>query len=161
MEDGDCRRGGQRCDKINIGYEGDCARCAQKYTYIGETSRTAYTRIKEHYSNYRSAAAARLPALSQEDGDSWVWSGGGHRVKQRKQDVQSWMWEHCRDVHGGQVGEEGGMRDYKFSVTGTFRKPLLRQIDEGLRLDQCEGEILNSKNEYFTPKIVVPEFRQL
>ena len=55
------------------------------------------------------------------------------------------------------------MRDYKFSVTGTFRKPLLRQIDEGLRLDQCEAEggILNSKNEYFTPKIVMPAFRQL
>ena len=64
-------------------------------------------------------------------------------------------------MHGGQVGEEGGMRDYKFSLTGTFRKPLLRQIDDGLRQDQCEGGILNPKNEYFTPKIVVPEFRQL
>ena len=67
------------------------------------------------------------------------------------------------NVHGGLVGEDGGMRDYTFRVTGCFKKPLLRQIDEGLRIDQCEAEggILNSKNEYFTPKIVVPTFRQL
>ena len=57
---------------------------------------------------------------------------------------------------GGLVGEEGGMRDYKFSVTGTFRKPLLRQIDEGLRLDQCEAEggILNKKMSISHPKLL-------
>ena len=28
------------------------------------------------------------------------------------------MWEHSRDTHGGVLGEDGGMRDYEFSVTG-------------------------------------------
>ena len=38
------------CSQMNVGYEGECARCELKHTYIGETSRTAYTRIKEHLS---------------------------------------------------------------------------------------------------------------
>ena len=56
------------------------------------------------------------------------------------------------------------MRDYKFEVTGVFKKCLDRQVDEGLRITRCEAEggtILNSKNEFFTPKIVSTVFRQL
>ena len=61
------------------------------------------------------------------------------------------------------MGEAQGMSDYKFRVTGVFRKCLDRQIDEGLRINECEsdgGKILNSKNEWFTPKIVETVFRQ-
>ena len=49
-------------------------------------------------------------------------------------------------VMGGVVGEGRGMEDYRFRVTGTFRKCLDRQIDEGLLITECEaagGKILN------------------
>ena len=122
---------------------------------MGESSRTAYTRLSEHLSDYRAASAAKLPALPTNDGVA----GCG----KRKRDVKSWMWEHIRDCHGGVPGEDGGMNDYKFKVTGVFKKCLDRQVDEGLRITECEtegGDILNSRNEWFTPKIVEAIFRQ-
>ena len=144
-----------QCVKRSVGYEGQCARCPTRFAYIGESSRTAYTRIREHLADYRAAAAAQLPALPAPQ-----WQG---QDGVKKKDVKSWMWEHCREHHEGYVGGDGGMSDYVFKVTGQFRKCLDRQIDEGLRITECEskgGRLLNSKNEYFTPKIVLPVFRQ-
>jgi hypothetical protein len=49
------------------------------------------------------------------------------------------------------------------SVSGVFRKCLYRQLDEGFRILECENEtgvVLNSKNEWFTPRIVETVFRQ-
>ena len=47
QQDGDNRR--IVCDKENIGYEGKCSRCPDiTFTYIGETSKTAYTRLSQH-----------------------------------------------------------------------------------------------------------------
>ena len=154
------QRGGDeadtKCVRNNIGYEGMCSRCPTKFSYIGETSRTAYTRLKEHLSDYRAASAARLPALPTDDGSR---TGCG----KRKVNVKSWMWEHSRDIHGGVLGAEEGVSDYEFKVTGVFKKCLDRQIDEGLRIFDVEaegGKILNSKNEWFTPKIVEQVYRQ-
>ena len=62
------------------------------------------------------------------------------------------------------MGENDGMEDYRFSVSGVFRKCLDRQVDEGLRIQQCENEggvLLNSKNEWFTPKVIETIFKQL
>ena len=73
------------------------------------------------------------------------------------------MWEHCRDRHGGQLGHDGGIADFKFKVSGSFKKCLDRQIDEGLRITVCEMDgatLLNSKHEFFTPRIVETIFRQ-
>ena len=143
------------CDKNNIGYEGKCSRCPTQFTYIGETSRTGYTRLREHLADYRSAARDRLPAqLQQAGGDAG----------ENPRNVKSWMWEHVRDVHGGAVGENNGMNDYQMKVTGRFRKCLDRQVDEDLRMQEFEGGggvLLNSKCEYFTPKSIQPVFRQL
>ena len=108
--------------------------------------------VNKHISDYRAASAARLPPLptSLEPTD--------------KRRVKSWMWEHTRDVHGGQVGAEGGVLDFRFKVTGAFNKCLERQVDEGvcMRLHEQEGVILmNSKNEWFTAKTVETIFRQM
>jgi hypothetical protein len=35
--------------------------------------------------------------------------------------LESWMWEHTRDVHEGQIGDNGGVIDYKFTVSSTFK----------------------------------------
>ena len=140
------------CDKSNIGYEGRCSRCPTEFAYIGETSRTGYTRLKEHLADYRSAARDRLPAQ------------GGVTLGETLRNVKSWMWEHCRDNHGGVVGENNGINDFRMKVTGRFTKCLDRQVDEDLRMQEFEGGggvILNSKCEYYTPKSIQPVFRQL
>ena len=44
------------------------------------------------------------------------------------------------------MGENDGMEDYRFSVSGVFRKCLDRQVDDVLRMQQCEiegGVLLN------------------
>ena len=61
------------------------------------------------------------------------------------------------------MGGPGGLLDYKFNVSGTFQKCLQRQVDEGhrMRIAEDDGQVLlNSKNEWFTPRLVVPAFRQ-
>ena len=134
------------CDRSNCGYKGECNRCKEdKFAYIGETSRTGYTRLREHLLDYRAAASASLQPQPE-----------GQRVK-------SWMWEHARDHHGGVVGENGGMEDFKVSVSGKFQKCLQRQVDEDIRMQEHEeggGNLLNSKYEYYTPKSVQAFFHQ-
>ena len=79
-------------------------------------------------------------------------------------DMKSWMWEHTREEHGGLVGADDGREDYRFRVPKTFRKCLDRQMDEDIQMQirTKEGyKLLNSINEYYTPKSVEPIFRQL
>ena len=45
-----------------------CSRCPNQFNYQGESSRTAFTRLSEHLSDYRAAAAAQLPALPSTEG---------------------------------------------------------------------------------------------
>ena len=107
---------------------------------------------KATHANYRAASAANLPALPNP-------TLGGSVIRPRR-DVKSWMWEHVRDMHGGVVE---GMGDFKMKVTGKFRKCLERQVSEGIQITLCKNEggtLLNSKNEYFTPKNVETIFKQ-
>ena len=67
------------CDKSNVGYEGDCLVPKMPGRSVGETSRTTYTRVKEHMTNYRAASAAKLPPL-QPSTDPM-----------KRKDVKSWM----------------------------------------------------------------------
>ena len=105
-----------KCDSSNIGYEGVCNRCTYRHAYIGETSRTGYTRNEEHWADYRAAAAAKLPPLPAENTD---WGAYGSHRKTR---VKSWMWEHAREIHGGVVGANQGIKDFSFKVTRQFSK---------------------------------------
>ena len=64
-----------------------------------------------------------------------------------------------RDVHEGVVVESSGMLDCIVKITGKFRKCLERQVTEGILIDEFEkggGKLLNSINEYFTPKKFKP-----
>ena len=153
QQDGNTRR--IICDKENVGYIGKCSRCPDRtYTYIGETSKTAYTRLSQHLASYRAASAARVPPQPQQDGLDF---------ERRPQAAKSWMWEHTRDVHEGMVGTNGGVGDYKVKVVGKFLKCLYRQVDEDVRMQELEaggGVLLNSKYEYYMPKSVQPLFRQ-
>ena len=137
------------CQVNSIGYEGQCSRCPDKTVYVGETSKTGYTRIRQHFNNYKSASEANLPAIPEEN--------------KCEREPKSWMWEHVRDIHGGAVGADEGRNDFRMSVTGVFKKCLERQVFEGVRIQKCEDEggvLLNSKKEYFTSKHIQTIFKQ-
>ena len=73
------------------------------------------------------------------------------------------MWEHIQDVHGGDIGPDGGVHNYKVKVTGTFSKCLPRLVDEDIWMQEFEANgatLLNTKHEYYTPKRVQAVFRQ-
>ena len=170
-----------QCWKSNIGYRYDCTRCRTElnnlvvggapiedlnvYQYVGETSRTAYTRHLQHMANYRAAANGR--GVNPLDGDESDKAG-------------SFMWEHTHDVHGGDVGQDEGKADYKLSIEGRFRDSLTRQVDEDVRLREsgwgqdddlwtgggCGNSgpkcvLMNGNGDYFKPKSVRTQFRQM
>ena len=168
-----------RCYKTNVGYQFECDRspCNRETTantthpdpdrttsdsegeddtnnnsmppirarYQGETSRTGYTRAKQHLELYRSRST--------------------------QQRAKSFMHKHTISHHDGIVGREGGIHDYKMTVTHTFRKPMDRILDEAVRIKHQEdqancwtgsGEIgvesLNSKQDYFQSSCVRTNF---
>ena len=103
-----------------------------------------------HLSNYRSAAQANLQAQLPR-----CCPPQQNTLKQH--DLKCWMCQNTRDVHGGLMGAEGGMSDFK--VSRTFQKCVPRQIFEGFRIKRREDEgcvLLNSRNEWFTLKLVEP-----
>ena len=76
------------------------------------------------------------------------------------------MADHAREKHGGVVSSDP-LKDYEFGRTGTFMKPLHRQVDENLRIARAERDkvvkigkkkwrvslpLLNRKHEYWAPR---------
>ena len=54
------------------------------------------------------------------------------------------MWKHIWDTHGGEGGEE--MFSMKMEVG--FKKPLARQIREGVEIEMSKSILMNSKSEW-------------
>ena len=78
------------------------------------------------------------------------------------------MWHHTQQAHGGVIGEERGLRDYKMEVVGRFRDPLTRILDEAVRIKDAENSeknwsaengkkfvCLNSKLDYFKSQALI------
>ena len=131
------------CWQTGSGYCVDCVRdpCLEespggsKYSkakYQGETARTGYTRLKQHFASY-----------------------GRDTIKAKE---GSWMWEHTAERHGGIRGPDGGINDYVPKLTGTFRDPLRRTQDEGIRIknDELDPQIdsLNRDSTYYKPEFI-------
>ena len=134
------------------------------YQYVGETSRTAYTRHKQHMVKYRAGARGHQPAALDDDGEDRA---------------GSFMWTHTHNVHGGLVGQDGGEGDYKLSIEGRFKDTMTRQVDEDVRLresgwgmDDAMAEtgcgnfgpkcvLMNGNGDYYKPKSVQTQFRQM
>ena len=56
------------------------------------------------------------------------------------------LWEHCCEVHDGE------MMSFGCEVTRSFKEdPLSRQLDEALRIQREEGVLMNDKNEWTRP----------
>ena len=68
------------------------------------------------------------------------------------------MWHHTKAEHGGIIGDEGGIMDYRFKILYTFWKNLSRQVEEGIRqtdqeLAEEQGTLIamNSKIDFIKP----------
>ena len=145
------------CYKESIVYLATCNRCydaeleaglePKPRVYIGESSRTLYTRTQQHLQDYQRACA---------EGQR---SSSNHREEDSK---SSWMLDHSEEIHGGLLDLE---HDYEFQVLSSHRDPLTRQTAEAIRIQkalqqgihiQRNGEpvqiiSLNRKGEHFAP----------
>ena len=110
-----CSTGGKgSCRAIGITYEILCVPCRGmpspgRYKYIGETARNAYTRGREHLT----------------------------MLKNRNK--TSVLWEHCKDVHGGNIVE------FKMSVIKRYKNDaMMPQIMEAVIIESSkQGEIFS------------------
>ena len=132
---------GVSCWSTSVGYKIGCDRSpcrdrspggSKNYTsvYQGETSRTGYTRVGQHFSQYR-----RSTAKAMED---------------------SWMWSHTMERHSGVRGTNFGINDYKPWILSSHLYPMDRQQEEGIRIkdDSLDPALdpLNSQWEYYKPE---------
>lgn len=125
----------EKCYNQGIVYEATCVRCididvnigssSNRYLYIGETSRTIYTRYQQHISDYMKAS--RTTNSRSED------------------DCSSWMWDHSSLVHGG---VRDYYNDYKFKPLSSHRDPLSRQITEAVRISKAINSGVHMNDRY-------------
>ena len=60
------------------------------------------------------------------------------------------LMRHINQEHSTEANDVS----FSAEVTGTFKKPLQRILNEGLRIKwRKQEELLNSKNEYFGPSV--------
>ena len=68
------------------------------------------------------------------------------------------MWRHALEAHGGVIGPLNGLKDFSMKVTGTFKDPLTRILNEAVRIKDLEDEpsvnCLNSKGEYYKSQYI-------
>ena len=160
---------------VNVGYAYTCNRCEARrkeqtengvpehqttmFLYIGETSRTAFTRNLQHLEKYRAGGRGARSANEQDGG--------------------TFMWSHARDYHDGILGPNEGATDYTMKLDGTFQDTLTRQVDEDVRMrmngwgeDEVQSRrrenisttpdcvLMNGNGAFYQPKSVHTVFRQ-
>ena len=76
--------------------------------------------------------------------------GREHLNQLKNEKSNSVMLKHNMNEHENELERV----EYEMKITGSFRKPLGRIIDEGLRIKHTKKEeLLNSKNEFFGPSV--------
>ena len=130
----------EKCQVEGVAYVSRCKRCWEgageegEKVYIGESSRSVYTREQGHYTDLKSKMK----------------SGKG----------TSWMADHIQEAHRGQWTKEAPWEDWDFSISGSYRKPLSRQLAEFLNIrkaktrgtTQFQGKEVTIKKEVFNTK---------
>ena len=147
-----------RCWTQNIGYSYICRRCDESdvYMYVGESSRSCYTRHQQHLQKYSLKARGKGKADNEEGA--------------------TFMWNHTKEVHGGVTGPNNGADDYEMYLDGAFRDAFTRQLEEDVRMrvgvdemarKRCKDrncelnvQLMNGKGEYYKPKSVITTFSQ-
>ena len=64
--------------------------------------------------------------------------------------------KHVKSKHGGNVNTK-----FKVDVIKTFRKPLERQVREGIEILRADAELMNSKLDHFLPVIRTATFSNI
>ena len=59
------------------------------------------------------------------------------------------MWKHISEQHGGEKGDE----IFTMRMEGGYKKPLARQIREGVEIEMSGAVLMNSKSEWNGSKI--------
>ena len=142
----DCK---EKCRIERIVYRAVCTRCTDvEHCYEGETSRTLLTKSLQHFNDYKQAARNNTTRDNSRD------------------ELSSWMWEHVRDKHEGNLNLQNPQLDFKFSVISNHKDSMERQIKEAIRIKSALGgkvkksdfskietsvKCLNRKGEYFAP----------
>ena len=162
-----------RCFRESITYQASCRRCraAQRargvpeaeivdHAYEGESSRTLYTRVLQHISDYKAKikehVEPRRKALLDQEADP------------DPDKLSSFMWDHTVLAHGG-IPSVNPQDEFQFRITGSFKDPLTREQEEAVRIifmiekgtikgERGEGMApagvitnLNRKEEHFNP----------
>ena len=116
-------------------------------TYQGESSRSLPSRSREHFNDYRTAMRKPAPARAGNPDEEEV-------------EGSSWMADHARSHHGGIISANV-TDDYDFILLDQFRKPLLRQLEEAVRIKQSKevgfimlGRGLKAKKMLLNPDIL-------
>ena len=131
--------------------------------YVGESSNSLPTRSESHHRDYGQDMRRQGGRRRQQ---------GGAEEEEAGRGVSSWMADHSRECHGATISADP-IDDYEFTVTGTFRKPLPRQVDEYLRIERAERSrkvkvgkeewkvklpLMNRKHGYWAPRNVTYTF---
>ena len=122
-----CREGSINCDKHNINYIFKCMVDGCKGVYIGETSKSGFTRGNQHQAKYLQDSSESAEASS------------------------SWMKEHQLIYHNG------APEKFKMEVLQVFKDALSRQISEAVRIEHAirDGFIVsNEKSEWHSVSLV-------
>ena len=94
----------------------------------------------------------------------WSNGRGGGEGGPEGQNEKSYMWRHTLEAHGGLIGSLNGLNDYSMKVTGTFKDPLSRILDEAVRIKDLEDDpsvnCLNSKGEYFQSQYIRTSYQK-
>ena len=145
----------------------------QDQVYLGESSRSLPTRQETHVRDY----GQDIKKKSKKSDDDKEMRRRGSEDEEDEEggtptSVSSWMADHAREKHGGVISPDP-LKDYEFSKTGTFMKPLHRQVDENIRIARAERDsvvkvgkklwrislpLLNRKHEYWAPRIMTCTF---
>ena len=86
-------------------------------------------------STSEASVTSRNTGLPEEKGGGRRGGGAG---RGGGEGVSSRIWDHVKNKHMGE-GSEEPFKDFDFYLTGTFDKPLYRQVDEMRRIDRAEG----------------------
>ena len=161
------------CYRESVGYAARCRRCRTTQlqsgktenevidsAYIGESSRSLPSRSALHFRDYRQDMKKKSVKISVAAPGSnsqyreRVASEGedGEGEGEEKRGVSSWMADHCRSVHNSKVSDNL-FEDYEFVTTNTYTKPLHRQVDEFLKINNAEQKGVIKINRKVTWKV--------
>ena len=78
--------------------------------------------------------------------------GKEHLDDYRNKTDKSVLWAHCVDKHDSCTAQ------FSMELTGSFRKPLPRQVSEAVQINNIKGESFNRKQEFRLPAVARPVF---